>query len=297
VLLIRIPGLFYGTCSFKYPSWKDLVYTRAKGINYLAEYSLKYPSVEIDQWFWSLFNDDPPVLPKKETVAEYASSVPGDFSFTLKAPNSLTLTHFYKKKNDAGLKPNPSFLSVDLYSSFLDSIGEIAGKTGCIMFQFEYLNAGKMPSQREFLDRMSDFFTRIPRDIPCGIELRNPNYLNRPYFDFLDRHDLSHVFLQGYFMPSILDYYGRFGPAIRKMTVIRLHGTERGAIEEKTGDHWDKIVEPRDGELTGIVPMIESFLKRGITVFLNVNNHYEGSAPLTIEKILDRLIHSGSDVF
>ena|SRR5208283_1605447 len=41
-----MPGLGVGTCSWKYPSWKGLVYSRAAGINYLAEYAQKYDSVE-----------------------------------------------------------------------------------------------------------------------------------------------------------------------------------------------------------------------------------------------------------
>jgi uncharacterized protein YecE (DUF72 family) len=30
---------------------------------------------------------------------------------------------------------------------------------------------------------------------------------------------------------------------------------------------------------------MQDLLGRGVTVYLNVNNHYEGSAPLTIERI------------
>ncbi|MFW5685005.1 MAG: DUF72 domain-containing protein, partial [Spirochaetota bacterium] len=60
-----------GSCSWKFPSWKGLVYSRADGINYLSEYARHYRSVEIDQWFWSLFDADSIALPRPETVAEY----------------------------------------------------------------------------------------------------------------------------------------------------------------------------------------------------------------------------------
>ncbi|PLX23103.1 MAG: DUF72 domain-containing protein, partial [Ignavibacteria bacterium] len=40
-----------GTCSWKYPSWKGIVYSAPKGINYLEEYARVYDTVEIDQWF------------------------------------------------------------------------------------------------------------------------------------------------------------------------------------------------------------------------------------------------------
>ena len=37
-----------GTCSWKYGSWKDLVYSASKGINFLEEYAARYNTVEID---------------------------------------------------------------------------------------------------------------------------------------------------------------------------------------------------------------------------------------------------------
>jgi uncharacterized protein YecE (DUF72 family) len=41
-----------GSCSWKYPSWRGLVYSE-KPENYLYEYSRRYDCVEIDQWFYS----------------------------------------------------------------------------------------------------------------------------------------------------------------------------------------------------------------------------------------------------
>ena len=41
----------------------------------------------------------------------------------------------------------------------------------------------------------------------------------------------------------------------------------------------------RDDELRAVVQMVQDLLGAGANVYLNVNNHYEGSAPLTIERI------------
>jgi len=57
-----------GTCSWKYESWQGVVYSQKKGINYLQEYSRYFSTVEIDQWFWSLFKENTVVLPKPEVV-------------------------------------------------------------------------------------------------------------------------------------------------------------------------------------------------------------------------------------
>ena len=112
-------NLRIGTCSWKYPSWRGLVYSKAKDINYLEEYSNRYSTVEVDQWFWSLFKKGKIRLPEIEMVAEYGSSVPAGFRFTVKVPNSITLTHYYKKKKSDPLEENPHFLSLSLFEEFL----------------------------------------------------------------------------------------------------------------------------------------------------------------------------------
>ena len=65
--------------------------------DYLADYARHLSTVEIDQWFWSLFPGGI-TLPSTDTVKQYAESVPDDFRFTVKAPNAITLTHYYRKQ-------------------------------------------------------------------------------------------------------------------------------------------------------------------------------------------------------
>ncbi len=279
-----------GTCSWKYPSWEGLVYSKTgKDVNFLEEYAQKYDSVEVDQWFWSLFPGASPVLPRPATAAEYSAAVGEDFRFSVKAPNSLTLTHYYKKKKEEDLAANPHFLSVPLFISFLKSLAPLTGRLGPIMFQFEYLNKMKMASQRQFQKLLDIFLSALPDGFTWAVESRNPNYLNRSWFDFLAAHRAAHVFLQGYYMPPITEIYEKFRESIRGTAVIRLHGSDRDGMEKITGDRWNTMVAPRDAELPGVVEMIRDLLKRNVNVYLNVNNHYEGSAPLTIEKLLQLL--------
>lgn len=277
--------LRYGTCSWKYKSWQGLVYSDQKDINFLEEYARHYESVEIDQWFWSLFDVDKVSLPRPDVVNEYIQSVPDTFDFTIKVPNSITLTHFYRKKTDEPLRTNPHFLSPELFNEFLQTIAPMKRQTGMLMFQFEYLNKQKMPSLFEFQKRFGEFINRCDRSWPYAIEIRNPWYLNRGYFAFLRHNKLSHVFLQGYFMPSIIEIYEKHRDQIEGTTVIRLHGGDRKEIEEKSGEEWNQIWEDKGDELRSVANMIKDLLSRGVNVHLNVNNHYEGSAPLTIQRI------------
>jgi len=278
-----------GTCSWKYDSWRGLVYSDAVTLNHLAEYSTKYNTVEIDQWFWSLFPGGKVVFPRPDVVREYSAAVPVDFKFTIKVPNSLTLSHYYRKDKTKGFITNPFFLSTDLFQRFLDTLAPMHQQIGTLMLQFEYLNKQKMSSQNHFLEILGQFISAANRSFFITIEIRNPNYLNRSYFKFLNVLKLGHVFLQGYYMPSIVDVYEKFADQLKSPVVIRLHGPDRTGIEEKGGGVWNKIIEPKNKEISQITEIIADLNSRKLDVYVNVNNHYEGSAPLTIEKITRRL--------
>ncbi|MCX6169135.1 MAG: DUF72 domain-containing protein [Ignavibacteriales bacterium] len=274
-----------GTCSWKYDSWRGIVYSHEPKINYLKEYSQHFNTVEIDQWFWSLHGINKVTLPKHDVVKAYRISVPNDFIFTIKIPNSISLTHLYKAEKSDSLIPNPHFLSHDLLSEFINIIKPMKDNLGPLMFQFEYLNKDKMKSQFEFQGLMREFVKQLPEGFDFSIEIRNPDYLNEDYFRFIREHKLGHVFLQGYFMPSIFDIYKRYKDYIKDYVIIRLHGTDRHGIENRSGGEWNKILDPKDKELEQVVLMVQELLERNVDVYLNVNNHYEGSAPLTIQKI------------
>jgi uncharacterized protein YecE (DUF72 family) len=314
-----------GTCSWKFPSWVGLVYSTPEGApeepstlpedaplfeplreereayetekqaGYLVEYAQQYDTVEIDQWFWSLFGVDTIGLPKDEDVTRYKAAVDDDFRFTVKAPNSVTLTHFYEKASDGSLRPNPHFLSVELFEAFINRLAPFGELLGPIMFQFEYLNKQKMPTQARFQALFGDFVREISRELQdegrspliYGLEVRNQQYINAPYFQFLEAFDLIPVLIQGYWMPDLREVYAEWREQILQhhTVVIRLMGPDREAIEKLAPTGWHKIVLPKDDELPGIAEMVEDMLEAGTDVYVNVNNHYEGSSPLTIEKL------------
>ena len=280
----------FGTCSWKYDSWKGIIYPDKDNINYLIEYSKHYSTVEIDQWFWSLFPPNKAVLPDKIVVKDYKDSVPKDFLFTIKVPNSITLTHFYNRNKKEPLIVNPYFLSGNLFEEFLDTLNPIINNIGCLIFQFEYLNKQKMSSLNLFQEKIYEFHSSLPKDIPLiGIEIRNPNYLSNSYFEVIKKLNISNVFLEGYFMPPVIEVYNKYKKYLKNLTVLRLHGPDRKGIEKISNENWNKIYIDREEEIKSIVEMIKDLEKNEVDLFVNVNNHFEGSAPLTIERIKDKL--------
>ncbi len=275
-------NLYLGTCSWKYPSWEGLVYSSREPANYLEEYAHKYNSVEVDQWFWSLGKTGAS-LPRREVVADYDASTPADFRFSIKCPNALTLTHQYARKGEP-LVENPRFLDTDFFLRFIESLALIVPKTIGFMFQFEYLNRDKMPSKQVFLEKLSRFLNALPRDLPYAVEIRNPRWMDDSWFDFLREHQVAPVLLQGYWMDDVATILDQYGSKIGDTICVRLHGEDREGMEERTGEDWSKIVRPKDEEIERIAGSLKIQYGNGKRLIVNFNNHYEGSAPLTIEK-------------
>jgi uncharacterized protein YecE (DUF72 family) len=283
-------SLFHiGACSWKFDAWRGLVYSDAAGANYLAEYARKYDCVEVDQWFWSLFGPDKVVLPSARTVEEYATSVPAGFRFGVKLPNALTLTHFHNADKTAPLESNPHFLSVDLLGRFLERLEPMRGHLGPMMLQFGYLNKQMVPSQATFLERLDTFVSRLPVGYTWCIETRNPNWLNAAYFNYLRERRLAHVWQMGYYMPPPFEIYAKQADRLASDAVVRLHGPDRAGMEARVGKDWSKIIEPHDAELDELAGMLKDLVVRKKNTWAFVNNHFEGCAPQTIERIEGRM--------
>ncbi len=284
-----------GTCSWRYDSWKGLVYDKGKTYrpnDYLPDYARTFGSVEVDQWFWSLFPGGPR-LPDPSVARLYAKSVPDDFVFTVKAPNSLTLTHHYAKQTPANAAlantPNPHFLDRDLLCRFLEALSPLESKLGPVMFQFEYLNKQKMPTKEVFFEKLGAFIDKAPKGYQYAVEIRNPNYYSPAFFEFLKGRGLGFVYLDGYYMPPIGEVFDKFAPETASFQVVRLHGGDRLEIEGQTGEVWDKIVVPKPGGLAAAAKIVRANAKKRVLTYLNLNNHYEGSAPLSARRFLDVL--------
>ena len=288
--------LHIGTCSWKYPEWSRVgVYTKdydPKKGNFLEHYSKFYDTVEVDQWFWSLYTPKFVKLPSPRMAKEYAAAVPKNFLFSVKAPNSITLTHFYSKGAQAKQypelagKPNKHFLSADLVRKFLRALEPMENKLGPIMFEFEYLNKEKMESLEVFLAALENFFKQIPAGYQYSVESRNPNYLKPSYFALLKEYKIAHVFLEGYYMPPVSTVLKLQRALTSRHTVFRLHGPDREGMAQRSGGVWDRIRIDRSPLLEEIGSILKMVIEERISTFVNVNNHFEGCAPVSIVKLL-----------
>jgi uncharacterized protein YecE (DUF72 family) len=85
-----------------------------------------------------------------------------------------------------------------------------------------------------------------------------------------------------------VDLWAKLERCIRRFgtVIFRLHGTGREEIEKETGKTWNRIVTSREKELSDIAGIVKDLTGSKNEIYVNINNHFEGSAPLTIERFL-----------
>ncbi len=285
--------MHFGTCSWKYESWEGLVYEPGSSKRYLAQYANTYDSVEVDRWFWSLGKRSYGLPDPPHDVREYDQDTPDSFKFTIKCPNTLTLPFSYQSKTE----PNPWFLDAEVFYRFIETLEPLIPKIGLLMFQFGYLNRSMFKDRDEFLESLDRFFSLLPDSLPYAVELRNPAWMDTSYFSFLEERQIGPVLLSGYWMDDLDTQLQRAGSHLHSPPFcVRLHGEDRKEIEKESGGKWDRILESHDQELIAIAPRLVKLAQEGKVIYINVNNHYEGSAPpLTIRKLMDYLRETEAD--
>ena len=91
-------------------------------------------------------------------------------------------------------------------------------------------------------------------------------------------------------MPPISEVVDEFYmPSSHKMLLMRLMGPNRQEIEKLTRKKWDRIAAPKDVSLRSVAQIVSKQIKQKRRAIVNVNNHYEGCAVLTINRLIDLL--------
>ena len=94
---------------------------------------------------------------------------------------------------------------------------------------------------------------------------------------------------QGYYMPPVAEIYAKQAGHLTDETVVRMHGPDREGMEARVGKDWSKIIEPHDADLDALAGVLKDLGARKKNTWAFVNNHFEGCAPKTIERIKARM--------
>jgi uncharacterized protein YecE (DUF72 family) len=156
--------IYVGTSGYAYKEWKGKFYPeKISPKEMLRFYSGRLNTVEINNTFYR--------MPKESILTSWAEQVPGDFVFALKAPQ--VITHL-KQLRDISEEAEYLFRTISVLNR----------KLGPVLFQFPR-------SFRADRAALENLLARIPSDVACAFEFRNPTWLNDEILDLLRKKGSS----------------------------------------------------------------------------------------------------------
>jgi uncharacterized protein YecE (DUF72 family) len=231
-----------------------------------------------------------------DDIRAYAEALPDGFRACIKAPAAVTsrvVPSFGAARGGGPAPDNPDFLSVErLIADLLEPLAVgFHGHVGPIVLEFPPATRAHAESPATFLDALERFVEGLPREFAYAVELRDRALLTPAYAALLARHGLAHTYNYWSAMPMPLTQAAIVPPETQPFVVVRLL-LRPGTWYEDQRDRFtpfDRIVAPDPAMRDEVVELTTRALKRGMTVYVLVNNKAEGSSPLTIEAIAERV--------
>ena len=283
----------FGTSSWSFPGWADIVYPRNVSMSALSREGLplyvKHPllrTVGIDRGYYAAIPED--------DLRHYANQLPTGFPTVAKVPAAFTTPIHLGHGSSARGTPNPSFLDAKAFTDtvarpFLAAFRE---HTGALVLEFPLLPRGHRLPPNAFADRLDDFLKQIPAELPYCVELRDRDLLTPAYAQVLAHHSVAHVFNYWTAMPLPADQLPIAPLDSAPFVVLRLMlrpGTQYAKRKESFAP-FDSIVEPDEEMRQQVVDLIELARSLNRVALVLVNNKAEGSAPLTIEQLAQLIV-------
>ncbi len=247
----KIDGVHMGTMGWSYAFWVGRFYPdEAKPQEYLAEYSKRLESVEIDSTFYR--------IPSASVVRAWGSQTSEGFLFSAKFPRVITHVKMLRDCEE----------DVD---RFIASVSLLKSKLGPLLLQF--------PStfKAEHLLRLQDFLLALPKGYRYAVEVRDRSLLGERLHSLLRENRVALVLVD---QPS--------APLVEEVTAdfvyVRWEGDRR-----KVNGTLGKVEADRTEDIRKWAEKIRSFLDSRIEVFGYFSKYYSGYPPADAKQLLDFL--------
>lgn len=296
-LAARLPAnLYFGTSSWSYPGWHGMVYDgeytesllSRKGLRACGQHPL-LSAAGIDRGFYG-------PIPLTDYM-NYASQVPENFRFLVKAPASVC-DAWLRGPDGTGRLVNEAFLNPDIAirDFIVPATGGLGQRCGPLLFQLSPLQsvADDGPA---LLARLDAFLAALPRLDPTltpyacyAVEMRDAALLTPRYIRMLRdrgvrfclaaRDRLPPVPRQAHAQALMDD--GARGPLVLRWM---LREGRSYSMAERAFAPFDKLVDEDAQTRDAIAEVVVKTLRAGQPAYVIVSNNAEGCAPLSIGKL------------
>jgi len=264
--VIHHQPLHIGSCAWAFDDWRGAFYPADLPPNrWLAWYARAFNAVEIDSTFYA--------TPPPATVARWLAEAPPHFRFACKVPKAIT--HELRLRDCE--KP---------LADFLAAMQPLHGHIGAVLVQ---LPPGFAPARDA--TALRDFVLGLPHGWKFAIEFRHADWHQPRFAKLLEEHGVCWVWSDLSTLEDQNQAPFGFLPETADFLYVRLMGDPR----TKFDGAGERLFRYR-GALWSRAAAIESWAvrlhkqaERVKAIYIFVNNHYEGFAPLTCRIIAGRL--------
>jgi uncharacterized protein YecE (DUF72 family) len=294
------PDVRFGTSTWTYEGWQGLVYKkdyppRRFKQDCLAEYAqYEYKGARLFQTVGLDFTFYGP--PSAEQLSHYAKQLPEGFEACSKVWGEITIPVYpgHPRYGQNAGRPNPHFLDADYFKEQVLSPYEQAFRQYTGPFIFEFQRSGIVPET--FLVKLDRFLKQLPQDYRYAVEVRHPTLLTLEYHAILRNYSVAHVYNHWTHMPSLSEQHRLLLETFTAPFIVMRLLTPRGmkyADAVKAYEPYNRIVRPQLEMRQDTIKLIGQGRRDGRGFYVLVNNRSEGSAPLTIQAIVDQMAEPG----
>ncbi len=285
----RVPShVRFGTSSWTFPGWAGLVYPGRpterelveRGLELYARYPL-FRTVGIDRTYYRPMD--------RAAFARYAEQLPDGFRCVSKVWNEITSASAPR----TGGK-NPHFLDVGVFEEqvLAPLLEGFAPHAGPLVFELTPAPEDVRDAPSALARRLGRFFAGLPRELDYAVELRNRELFTPRYLETLAEHRVGHVLNFWERMPDVGEQLEAPGVLTAPFVVCRLLIPPGRRYEERKRElaPFDAVRDEQPKMRDDVVRLALECEALGKVLFVIVNNKAEGSSPLTVRALAERVV-------
>jgi uncharacterized protein YecE (DUF72 family) len=290
-LAAALPGCVrLGTSSWSFPGWTGLVYAPRNGKpateQLLARHGLaayaRHPlfrTVSLDRTFYAALAPD--------EFSRYASQVPEDFRFVVKAPAAVTDPVVRKPGSGEAARDNPTFLDAAAAAAAFvrPAVAGLGPQAGPLVFQFPPLGRRLLADVPRLAARIAAFIAVLPRGPLYAVEVRDPELVTADFSAALADAGAVPCLAVHARMPPVEIQAAAFDLARGGRPLVARWNLHAGRDYEgaKAGYFpFDRLVEEDVSSRAALAHLARMAAAAGRDVFITINNKAEGSAPRSV---------------
>lgn len=232
----------------------------------------------------------------------YASQVPDDFRFIVKAPASVS-DALIRDESGRGKAHNPLFLDPDLaLREFIEPATQGLGhKVGALVFQISPLPQDWLRQPQRLMDQLEHLLGKMPAlqasapDAVIAVEVRDHALMRPELARVLKRTGHSYCLGLHARMPPIEDQLPMLrslwpGPLVCRWNLHRRHGAFGYEDARAMYAPFDHIQDADPQTRQTLARVIVATARAGLPVHVSISNKAEGCAPLSVGLLAQEVV-------